>query len=244
MAAGSGTRVGGEINKVYLPLGGRPVVSWSLDAFGRVPEIGVLVLVTRPDDAELVDRALASVAVRTDVETVHGGANRQDSELAALRQLARRIRSGDIDTVLIHDAARPLVSPELIIDVLNAARKYGGAIPGLPSDPLAMVAADGRLSVAPLVGEHASQQLVAVQTPQGFRAPELLDAYEAAEIQQFSGTDTASCTERFSALDVRWVSGDERNFKITYPHDVVLAEKILTASRQVDRPALDQRNGR
>jgi 2-C-methyl-D-erythritol 4-phosphate cytidylyltransferase len=222
LAAGSGTRVGGEINKVYLPLGGRRLVSWSIEALSAVPEIGVLLLVTRPSDGDLAEEAIETAGATGKVEIVAGGDSRQGSELAALRRLADRITSGEIDTVLIHDAARPLVTPVLAGEVLRAAREHGGAIPGLPSQELLTVDADGGLVV-----HGDGPDLVAVQTPQGFRAPELLDAYETATREGFVGTDTASCIERFSPIDVRWVMGERRNFKITYPHDLKIAERIL-----------------
>lgn len=225
LAGGSGTRVGGELNKVYLPLAGRRLLSWSIEAFDRVPEIGVLVLVTRPQDHELVDWVLDREVARRDVEVVYGGDCRQTSELAALRHLAARIDDGLIDTVLIHDAARPLLSTGLVAGVLHAAREHGGAIPGLPSEDLATVNPDGSLVTGPAPGG-----LVSVQTPQGFRAAPLLAAYEQAARLEFSGTDTASCMERFSSTTVRWVHGEQRNFKITYPHDLVLAEHLLAAT--------------
>jgi 2-C-methyl-D-erythritol 4-phosphate cytidylyltransferase len=215
LAGGSGSRVGREINKVYLPISGRPVLRWSLEALASNPDIGVLVLVTRPQDVEFVTKVVDGI----DVEVVSGGDSRQASELAALRQLTGRINSGEIDTVLIHDGARPLVSKELVAAVLQAARDHGGAIPGLPSEDLARATND---HVEPITGE-----LVTVQTPQGFRAKPLLAAYEQAAAEGFTGTDTASCIERFTDIEVHWVPGEQRNLKITFGHDLVVAERIL-----------------
>ncbi|MFL6118824.1 2-C-methyl-D-erythritol 4-phosphate cytidylyltransferase [Actinophytocola sp.] len=218
LAGGSGTRMGAAMNKAYLPLAGRRLVSWSLAAFERVPEIGVLVLVARPEDGELVDEVLARTT--SPVEVVYGGATRQESELCALRALADRVRDGTVDVVLLHDAARPLVSPGLIAGVLRAAREHGGAIPSLPAD-----------DVVPVIGDVVSGPVLAaavrVQTPQGFRAAPLIAAYEQAARDAFVGTDTASCMERYSAVPVRCVHGDQQNFKITYPHDLIIAERFL-----------------
>nr|WP_245574018.1 IspD/TarI family cytidylyltransferase [Amycolatopsis nigrescens] len=225
LASGAGTRVGASLNKVYLPLAGRRLVSWSLSAFHRVPDVGVLVLVARPQDGELVDWVLDREVAGAEVEVVFGGDTRQGSELRALRQLAARIDSGVIDTVLIHDAARPLVSPALISGVLHSARRHGGAIPGLPADDIAAVGEDdGRLT------ELSAGSMIRAQTPQGFRAAPLLAAYEQAAREEFVGTDTASCMEQFSALPVHWVRGEQQNFKITYPHDLLVAEQVLSAS--------------
>ncbi|MGW4484495.1 IspD/TarI family cytidylyltransferase [Amycolatopsis sp. NPDC004368] len=219
LASGAGTRVGAALNKVYLPMAGRRVVAWSLAAFAAVAEIGVLVLVIREQDAALAEEVLA--AHPGAVEVVTGGATRQGSELNALRHLAPRITAGGIDAVLIHDAARPLATPALIEDVLAQTRHHGGAVPGLAADDVVAMAADGSIA-APVPGA------IRVQTPQGFRAGPLLAAYEQAEAEGFLGTDTASCMERFSALPVRWVPGSAENLKITYPHDLAVAERLLS----------------
>lgn len=225
LAGGSGARMGAGMNKVYLPLAGRRLVSWSLTAFSRVPEIGVLVLVARPEDSKLVDWVLDRELTDVAVEVVYGGDTRQDSELQALRRLASRVDDGTVDAILLHDAARPLVSPALIAGVLHAAREHGGAIPGLPADDVVAVAGDGNVvSGVPL------DAAIRAQTPQGFRAAPLIDAYEQAAREEFLGTDTASCMERYSSTPVRWVHGDQHNFKITYPHDLTIAEQFLSAS--------------
>jgi 2-C-methyl-D-erythritol 4-phosphate cytidylyltransferase len=225
LASGSGTRVGAELNKVYLPLAGRRVVAWSLAALARVADIGVLVLVIRPQDSALADEVLSCVEFDTPVEVVTGGASRQESELMALQRLADRITAGDVDTVLIHDAARPLVSPELACDVLRAAREFGGAIPGLPRTDLV------RVGIQDGTGESVTDadigRVVTVQTPQGYPARPLLAAYRQAAADGFVGTDTAACMARYSGLPTHCIPGDERNIKITYPYDVAIAERLL-----------------
>jgi 2-C-methyl-D-erythritol 4-phosphate cytidylyltransferase len=223
LAGGSGSRVGAERNKVYLPLAGRSVISWSLNAFAGMREIGPVVLVIRPEDRALVDWVVDREVEYGGVEIVAGGASRQESELAGLRLLASRIGAGEVDAVLIHDGARPLLTRALAAAVLHAARSGGGAVPGLARGDLARAGPDGTTLDGP-----SPAGLVAVQTPQGFRAGPLLAAYEEAARRGFAGTDTASCMERFAAdLPIRWVAGDERNFKITYVHDLLMAEEVL-----------------
>jgi 2-C-methyl-D-erythritol 4-phosphate cytidylyltransferase len=222
LAGGSGARIGAARNKVYLPLGARTVLGWSLRAFATQPEIDVVVLVTRAEDAAQAEREAAAVAVP--VEIVVGGATRQDSEWCGLHRLADRILTGAIDTVLIHDGARPLVSTALIAAVLAAARADGGAVPGLLRSDLAVASSDGTAVRWP----PEADALVAVQTPQGFRAGPLLAAYDRARDESFVGTDTASCVQRFTDLPVRWVPGDERNIKITYPHDLAHAAHLVS----------------
>ncbi len=130
-----------------------------------------------------------------------------------------------MDAVLVHDGARPLVGPGLASEILRVARETGGAVPGVPCDDLLSVGGERGAEPAPA-------GLVAVQTPQGFRAAPLLAAYEEADRQGFAGTDTASCVERFSDLTVRWIPGDPRNIKITYPHDLAVAAAALSRSRR------------
>lgn len=222
LASGAGTRVGAAINKVFLPLAGRRVVSWSVDALAGMPGVGVVVLVVRPEDHSHVHEVLAAELGHRSVEVIHGGATRQESELNALRHLGPRITAGAIDVILMHDAARPLPSPALIGAILSAAREHGGAVPGIAADDLRPIATDGSLGRLDEPG-----QLVRMQTPQGFRARPLLDAYERAEREGFAGTDTASCVERFSELPVRWIQGEETNLKITYAEDFRVAEQVL-----------------
>jgi 2-C-methyl-D-erythritol 4-phosphate cytidylyltransferase len=216
LAGGSGTRLGAEGNKVYLPLAGRPLLSWSLEAFARSPVIGRLVLVTRP-----ADRAAAAEAARTvdrPVEIVDGGVTRHDSEWAALRLLAPAIDAGELDVVAIHDGARPVVTHRLIEAALAAAREHGAAVPGVPLTGVA------DRDLTPVAGT-----LVRVQTPQAFRADLLLSAYTRADADCFTGTDTAACVERYAGIPVHCIPGDPRNVKVTYRPDLVLAERLLSS---------------
>lgn len=198
LAGGSGTRVGAGINKAFLQLSGRSIAAWGLNTLASVEGVGILVFVVRPEDLE---HARFVEARETDVplEIIPGGDTRQESELAALRHLADRIDSGAVDTVLIHDAARPLVSHGLASAVLHAAREHGGAVPGIPAVDIAPVAPGERLAgpgeQGTGAGDPGAGPLVRVQTPQGFHAATILDAYEAAARDGFVGTDTASCAE-------------------------------------------------
>lgn len=220
LAGGSGTRVGAGRNKVHLPLAGRPVVAHAVDALA-LPGIDPVVLVVRAQDRAEATAILDRDVARRGVEVVEGGRTRQESELRGLRHLAARIAAGLVDVVLIHDGARPLVGAVLVARVLATARERGGAVPGLARDDLALATGDDTLTGPAPVG------LVAVQTPQAFRAAPLVAAYEQAAREGFEGTDTASCVGRFTNLPIVWVPGEERNFKITYPDDLALAEQVL-----------------
>ncbi|MFC7458398.1 2-C-methyl-D-erythritol 4-phosphate cytidylyltransferase [Brachybacterium sp. GCM10030267] len=225
LAGGSGSRVGAGINKAFLPLAGRSIASWALNTLATVEGVGILVFVVRPDDLEHA-RFVAGRETDEPPEIITGGDTRQESELLALRHLADRIDTGAVDTVLIHDAARPLVSHGLAAAVLHAARESGGAVPGMPAVDIAPVGRPGRLAAG---DGFRPDSLVRVQTPQGFHAATILDAYEAAARDGFVGTDTASCAEAYTDTRVTWVRGEETNFKITYGQDLLLAQDVVTA---------------
>jgi 2-C-methyl-D-erythritol 4-phosphate cytidylyltransferase len=222
LAAGLGTRVGADGNKAYLPLAGRSMVSWSLDALTQVPAITRIVLVFRKGERELAEQTVSIEVVGASVEFVEGGDTRHASEFNLLRYLAADIESGAIDVVLIHDAARPLAGSGMFETALAVAREYGGAIPALAVPDVVKSVAGGMESVS------SNGTLVRVQTPQAFRAMPLLRAYRAADDAGFEGTDTSSCVETFTDLEVRTFQGEERNLKVTYAHDIAVAERLLT----------------
>jgi len=230
LAGGTGSRVGAEINKAFLQLGGRALAGWGLATMGAVEGIGPLVFVVRPEDRAHAE-AVVDRGLRQRVEVIGGGRTRQESELMALRHLADRIDTGFVHTVLIHDAARPLVSRGLVAAVLHAAMETGGAVPALPAHDIAAVGPDASLALPP----GGAQTLLRVQTPQGFRADEILDAYEAAARDGFIGTDTASCAQEYTTIETTWVRGEETNFKITYAQDLLLAQDVVAAQRLVPR---------
>jgi 2-C-methyl-D-erythritol 4-phosphate cytidylyltransferase len=222
LAAGLGARVGAEGNKAYLPLAGRSMVAWSLDAVTQVQEIARTVLVYRRGERDLAHDTVTTELPEATVELVEGGASRHASEFNVLRHLAKDIESGAVDVVLIHDAARPLAARDMFGTALSVAREFGGAIPAL--------AIPGVVQMGPAGVESTSGRgrLVRVQTPQAFRAKPLLRAYRAAAAEGFDGTDTSSCIEKYTDEQVRTFSGDEANLKVTYAHDVAVAEALLS----------------
>ena len=226
LAGGSGSRIGAGLNKVYLPVAGHPVVWWSLASAARVAHVVSAVLVVRPEDIPLAEDVLRPDAGGLDVRITVGGATRHASEDAALALLAPDVERGSVDVIAVHDGARPLAGPALWRSVIEIAHAVGGAVPALP--------APGVLPAATLTdgipaGEPATHRLARVQTPQAFRAKDLLVAYAAAHGNGYQGTDTASSVEEFSGLVVRTVPGSPLNLKVTYPRDLAVAERLLTA---------------
>jgi 2-C-methyl-D-erythritol 4-phosphate cytidylyltransferase len=217
LAAGDGRRSGHHTNKVLLPLAGRRVLTWSIRWATILPSIVRVVVVIREQDRTEVEAVLDREAPDVDVRLVVGGATRHGSEWEALQVLAPDIERGEVDVVLIHDAARPLASTDLFARVIATASAEGGAIPVREHGNL--VGLDG--SPGP------SDRVVAVQTPQGFAAARVLTAYRQAAEDGFVGTDTASCVERYTDVPVCGVDGDVGNIKITFPEDLFLAERLL-----------------
>lgn len=234
LGAGSGSRVGAEVNKVLLPVAGWPLLAWSVATALEVAT-GPVVVVCRPGERDHVAAALQPLLDRTmpdddgappEVWLVDGGATRHASEQAALHALRPRIDDGSVEVVAIHDGARPLADAELYGRVLAAAARWGGAVPthDLP----------GLLPRDPAAHPDMPPRLAGVSTPQAFRAAELVVAYDAAADATFEGTDTAATYVRFAPVErpaVAAVPLARPNLKVTYAEDVATAERLLSAGR-------------
>lgn len=221
LAAGSGSRTGHQTNKVFLSLAGRRVFVWTLDATQEDPDIGPVVLAVRAGEEEAARTVLAREAPERDVRIVVGGNTRHASEHRAIQSLRPEVERGEVDVIVVHDAARPLSGPAIFRQVITTARKHGGGVPG-QSQP-ALLDSHG---LTPRAG-----QAVAVQTPQAFDAEALLRAYDAADREGFEGSDTAACVERFEpGVVIKHVPGASTNIKITYAEDLFLAEAVLARS--------------
>ena len=204
-----------DSNKVYLGLTGRPLLSWSIATLAA--QIDHVMVVVRPGEEAKAAEAAGAIPV----EVVPGGTTRFRSESAALGALADRIEGDQIDLVLVHDGARPLLTPQLIGQVIAEARRSGGAV---PATPIAALLARRDNGLVPLEGEA-----VGVQTPQGFSARPLLEAFRAAAVAGIEATDTAATVERFSDVVVTTVPGDPDNIKVTWPADMERASRLLAA---------------
>lgn len=215
-AAGRGARFGSAQNKVFAPLLGRPLVGWTLEAFAACTGVDAIVVIGSPDDLprlrEIAD-AFGGAKVRA---VVPGGADRQTSVRAGLEAV------GDARNVVVHDAARPCVTPALIDNTIAAAHASGAATTALPiTDTLVRAEPD---QAAGQVVER--EGLWSVQTPQAFDAELLRNAHERAGLENFQGTDDASLVRRLGQT-VRLASGSPENLKVTRPEDLALAEAIL-----------------
>lgn len=222
LAAGQGIRMGSSINKVLLPIHGKPVIMYAIETFEHCAAVDEIMLVTAAGEEEQLGKLAAHCyKVR---QVIRGGATRHASEQCALEVLRPRIDAGEVEIVLIHDGARPFVPVEKVEEVIGKAREVGGAILAVP------LQAGER--IVQVDSEHGIQRSFAgrlvwkAQTPQAFQASLLLAAYDQAEREQFYGTDTASAVERMGG-HVAIVESDSSNLKITTAHDLFIAEKLL-----------------
>lgn len=216
-AAGQGKRMNAGINKVLLELAGEPVLVRTLKTFSRVEAIAELIVVVAADEVVPVQEKLAGFAGLKPFKVVAGGSERQYSILNGLRQVSEAA-----DVVLVHDAARPLVTVETIEAVIKTTREKGGAIAAVPAKNTIKVVGQDNLVVA----TPARSTLWEVQTPQGFRKDILWQANEQALADDFLGTDDASLVERIG-VQVAVVPSDYRNIKVTTPEDMLIAEAFL-----------------
>tara|TARA_X000001036_G_C20690918_1_gene809357 strand:- start:3104 stop:3805 length:702 start_codon:yes stop_codon:yes gene_type:complete len=222
LAAGSGERFSGEISKQMAPLAGSTVLEYSLNAFEENQEIKEIVLVTSesllPDVKKLVGQNYKKIK-----QIIQGGVTRSDSSAAALDTII----DGPQEKVLIHDAARPLVSQAIINSCINALDHNEAVVTALPSTDTILEIEEGNVISIP-----KREHLWHAQTPQGFQLGAIKNAYEllarVTDNDDFVPTDDCSVLLRFSPKSrLVVVHGSQTNIKITYPFDLTLAETFI-----------------
>ena len=230
-AAGLGTRMAPPSatapTKQFKELGGVPILVHTLRVFAATPAVHEIIVALRKDEIAGFRAQLEKQypeVLKKPLQIVEGGEHRQNSVANALQTLA----ADPSDIVLVHDAVRPFITPEIIGNVVQAVEKHQAAIAGWPAiDTVKQVerTADGAIIKATI--PRAS--IVMAQTPQGFRYDILKKAFDQAATDGFLGTDEASLIER-AGLPVAVVMGSPRNIKITTPADMELAEFYLDSS--------------
>ncbi|HVE04365.1 MAG TPA: bifunctional 2-C-methyl-D-erythritol 4-phosphate cytidylyltransferase/2-C-methyl-D-erythritol 2,4-cyclodiphosphate synthase [Rhizomicrobium sp.] len=214
VAAGKGERVGGIVPKQYASLMGKPVLRWTLEALARQTDVTAIQVAIGPEQEALYADAVAGLNLRAPIV---GGATRQESVRLGLEALADAVP----DIVLIHDAARPLVSDRLIAAVI--ASLEAGADAAVPLLPVADTLKKHDGSAWNTVSRDGLHR---AQTPQGFRFAKILRAHR--HFAQRNVTDDMALAE-LAGLHIREVAGEEENLKITTPEDFARAEAQLRA---------------
>lgn len=215
VAAGKSERMGTGTDKAFLSLGNRPVVAWSLIAFEKCPDIDRIILVVRKEQ-QLAAKAVAKMfGISKLVAVVPGGNKRQESVQAGLSVC-------DVDTrfVVVHDGARPCVTPEVISEVVKLAKRVGAATVGRRMTDTVKRVEKGTLVSA----TEEREKLWAVQTPQAFNFRVLQNAYKS--LGKNDVTDDCQAVE-LSGEAVRIYENREPNFKITTVEDLQIASALL-----------------
>lgn len=217
-AAGIGSRMGSKINKQYLNLNSRPILTYSLNVFEEYKAVDEIVIVAHDRDVEYCQKEVVKkYGYRKISRVIAGGEQRQDSVWAGLQCLDK-----DSDYVAVHDGARPLFTSHLLEKLLEEAREWGAAIPGLAArDTMKMVDRDGFVTMT-----LDRSSVVTIQTPQIFSFTELYQAYTSAYEEGYMSTDDAALFEKYIGR-VKIVPGEYRNIKITTPEDLHVAASLI-----------------
>jgi len=215
VAAGSGERLGAGRPKAFVAVGGRPMAAWSLDAIAAAG-IPRAVVAVPPGQGAAAEESLQR-DFPLGLAFVEGGATRSESVRNALAAAG-----AGAEAILVHDAARPMVTPDLFTRTLAALAEADAAIAAARvTDTIKEAGADGIV-----VRTHERARLWAIQTPQAFRADVLRKALAAGEDVLAQATDDAWLVERAGGT-VRVVESPAANFKVTTPHDLTLADSLL-----------------
>jgi len=215
-AAGASSRMGGG-SKLLLPLGGRPVIFYSLALFDRCDAITEIILVARQEDFAALSAIAGEAVQHKTVKLVEGGASREISVKNGVEACA-----DDCELLCIQDGARPLLSAALLADVLAAAREHGAAALAVPvKDTIKLCGEDGLVQSTP-----DRNMLFAVQTPQVFWRANYQKALAAYLCDPVPITDDCQLLER-AGFPVKLVPGSYENLKITTPEDIAIAESLL-----------------
>src|SRR4051812_11024958 len=225
MAVQSGTRPG-QTSKQFAEIAGKPILLHTLEKFAQIADVSDVYIAVRENETERLRDFLEAQHLRPKMHIVTGGDHRQQSVANALA----KVKAHDNDVVLVHDAVRPFVDREIIMNVIDCAVKHGAAIAGVPAvDTVKQV--ERTANGAIITSTVPRERVVMAQTPQGFRYSVIKKAFDDAIADGFTGTDEASLAER-AGNEVAVVMGSARNIKITTPDDMELAEFFLSQDRR------------
>jgi len=220
LSGGSGERSGVRGGKQLLRLSGKPVMTWSAEAFDAVPDVGLIVIVVPEERIDEYCRiAIDPYLFVTPIIIAASGELRQESSFNGVNKVPH-----DFSFIAIHDGARPLVTPELVVHAISAVKgnlDADGAVIGYPAiDTLKVVNHDQ------IIGTPDREAFWVAQTPQVFRADVIREAHAMALAEGFIGTDDSSLVERAGG-NIFLVEGPRDNIKVTVPEDIVTVDAAL-----------------
>jgi 2-C-methyl-D-erythritol 4-phosphate cytidylyltransferase / 2-C-methyl-D-erythritol 2,4-cyclodiphosphate synthase len=229
-AGGTGTRMHSSVPKQFLQILGKPVLFHTIERIASLEEVTQIVIALPPEHIPEAMAIMRQIPTRAEVRCVPGGSSRQASVHCGVAQV-----TANPDVIMVHDAARALCSRELMLRVLDAAWKKGGAIPGIPAtDTIQRVSKKGRVLATP-----PREELYAIQTPQAFHADILRSALDKAQAAGFLGTDESSVV-RWAGHPVVVVPGSPDNIKITRPLDLHIARILISNTGAEEQTEMGQ----
>jgi len=219
-AAGQGVRLGSRLAKAFVPLAGKPLILHALQVFQASPRVGWIAIAARREDRARMQRLVRAHRLAKVCAIVQGGASRAESVARAAAALPAQA-----GWIVIHDAARPLLTPQLLARLLRQARRHGAAVCGLPAS-VTIKSVDQDQTVRLTLDREG---LWLIQTPQVIRRDWLSQALARVNGSLAQMPDDASLLE-WAGFPVRVVPGEARNIKVTTPEDLVMAEALLHTS--------------
>ena len=221
-AAGSGARMGGDIAKPFLQLGGREILARTLDAFEHCAVISEVWVIVAAENVPACQQGIIErYGFRKVCDVVAGGASRQESVWRGLQRV-----EAAVDLVVVHDGVRPFVTDAVLRETLGCAATHGAAVTAVPLRDTLKRISDGGVVETTVPRDN----LWRTQTPQAFQRHLLMSAYRQAWERGIHATDDASLIESMGH-PVKVVSGSEHNIKITTPEDLNFGEGLLRAPR-------------
>ena len=216
-AGGTGSRMKSDIPKQYMDIGGEPMIAYALRAFEK-SGVDKIIVVCATEHEDFILKVIEDNKISKFESFAGNGAERAFSVKNGLDLVP------DDSKVLIHDAARPMITPELIDSCIKALKSYDALITAVPVKDTIKAVSDGVITDTP-----DRSTLFAAQTPQCFATGVLKEAYRRWEEdgRKLIPTDDASLVEKFSDADVHIIPGDDKNFKVTTPEDLRVAENLL-----------------
>lgn len=220
LAGGSGLRMGGDLPKQFLEIGGRPILIRSIDAFAGSSRIDRIFVAVSEDYVDYTKSLIEKFIEFEDIEVVIGGKNRNETLFNVLKKI-ENISKDDI--ILTHDAVRPFIDNRIIDENIEAAKQYGACNTVIPAVDTVLRSSDGRF----IENVPPRSEIFHAQTPQSFKVSELYKLYSSMTDKEFESYTDACTVFIENGEKVFMVTGSRDNIKLTYPEDMEKAEIII-----------------
>lgn len=216
LASGTGSRFGSDIPKQFLKINGKTILEYSIEAFENSKQIDNVVVVITSEYKTLAQDIITQKGYKKIAKILAGGKERKDSSFIGINSIEETEAK-----VLIHDCARPLVSQEIITNCINSLDNYDGVCTAIASSDTILETQNDIITNIP-----ERSKLMRAQTPQAFKLSIIKKAHELSKNEE-GFTDDCGLVIKYNLCPIKIINGSEENIKITYPEDIIIAEKIL-----------------